>query len=326
LNTVKMALRAAIAAMAFLAAGSTIAAAQTYPTRPVRFIVPTPPGGGTDTLARIAGSKASEILGAPVVIDNRGGAGGNIAAKVVADSATDGYTLLLGNLANVISMSLYRKLDYDLLRDFVPVTELASVPFILTVNPSVPAQSVKELIALAKAKPGYLSYASSGNGQPSHLAMELLKSMAGVDITHIPYKGAGPAAVDVISGQVQMYFFALPAGLPHVRGGKLRGLAVGSATRAAAAPDFPTIAESGLPGFEAMTWYGVLVPAGTPSVAVNKLHSAFSASVNAPDIRKRLVDQGFDIIGNTPAEFRAYIQTELVKWDRIVKLSGSRVD
>jgi tripartite-type tricarboxylate transporter receptor subunit TctC len=300
--------------------------AQSYPTRPIRFIVPTPPGGGTDTLARIAGAKASETLGVQLVIDNRGGAGGNIAAKVVADSTPDGYTLLLGNLANVISMSLYPKLDYNLLRDFAAVSELASVPFILAVSTSVPAQSLSELIALAKAKPGQLSYASSGNGQPSHLAMELLKSMAGVDIKHIPYKGAGPAALDVISGQVQMYFFALPAGLPHIRSNKLKGIAVASNTRAAAALEFPTIAESGLPGFEAMTWYGVLAPAGTPGDVVRKLHAAFSKAVVAPDVRRRLTDQGFDVIGNTPAEFRAYIETEIAKWGKIVKVSGARVD
>jgi tripartite-type tricarboxylate transporter receptor subunit TctC len=316
-----------LALLACLASGAAMGATDpSYPTKPIRFIVPTPPGGGTDMLARVAGAKASEGLGVQIVIDNRGGAGGNIAAKVVADSTPDGYTMLLGNLANVISTALYPKLDYDLMRDFVPVTELASVPFVLTVNPSVAASSVKELIALAKAKPGQLSYASSGNGQPSHLAMELLKSMGGVDIRHIPYKGAGPAAVDVISGQVQMYFFALPAGLPHIKSGKLRGLAVASTARATAAPDIPTIAESGLPGFEAMTWYGILVPAKTPRHIVNKLHVTFVAAVNAADARKRLEVQGFDIIGNTPAQFDAYLRTELVKWAKVVKMSGAQID
>lgn len=313
---------------AWAASGYAVAAAdaQDYPNKPLRLIVPTPPGGGTDTLARVVGVKVSEGLGQQMVIDNRGGAGGNIAAKVAADSASDGYTLLLGNLANVISMSLYPKLGYSLLRDFVPVTELASVAFILTVNPGVPVSSITELIALAKAKPGELTYASSGSGQPSHLAMELLKSMAGVDIRHIPYKGAGPAAIDVISGQVQMYFFALPAGLPHIRAGKLKGLAIAGNRRALAAPDFPTVAESGLPGFEAMTWYGVLVPAGTPNGIVNKLHGAFVAALNAPDVRKRLASQGFEVIGSTPAQFAAYIKAEIPKWAKIVKASGARVD
>ena len=306
--------------------GAAGADVQSYPNKPVRFVVPTPPGGGTDTLARLVGAEVSERFGRHLVIDNRGGAGGNIAAKVVADSAPDGYTLLLGNLANVISMSVYRKLDYNFVQDFVPVTELASVPFILTINPGVPANSVKELIALAKAKPGQLTYASSGIGQPSHLAMELFNSMAGVDIRHIPYKGAGPAAIDVISGQVQMYFFALPAGLPHIRAGRLKGLAVADSQRASTAPDFPTFAESGLPGFEAMTWYGVLVPAGTPSGIVNKLHAVFVAALNVPDVRKRLANQGFEVIGTTPAQFAAYIRSEIPKWAKIVETSGAQVD
>ena len=320
--------RITLALVVLVGNGCAVAAAevQDYPNKPLRFIVPTPPGGGTDTLARLVGVKVSESLGQQLVIDNRGGAGGNIAAKVAAGSAPDGYTLLLGNLANVISMSLYPKLGYDLLRDFVPVTQLASVAFILTINPSVPANSLTELITLAKAKPGLLTYASSGSGQPSHLAMELFKSMANVDIRHIPYKGAGPAAVDVISGQVQMYFFALPAGLPHIRAGKLKGLAVASSQRASVAPDVPTVAESGLPGFEAMTWYGVLAPAGTVKGIVNKLHAAFVAALNAPDVRKRLASRGFEVIGSTPARFAAYIRAEIPKWAKIVKASGARVD
>ena len=304
----------------------TQADAQNYPNRPLRFVIPFPPGGGADNLARIVGQKAGDSLGQQIVIDNRAGAGGNIAAEVVAKAAPDGYTLLQGNVAHAISASLYRKLNYDLLRDFTPVTQLASIPFMLVVYPSLPAGSVKELIALAKSKPGQLSYASSGNGGPSHLAMELFKSMAGVEIRHIPYKGAASAATDLISGQVQTMFFTISAALPHIKSGRLKGLAVASGRRIPLAPDFPTVAEEGVPGFEATTWFGVLAPAGTSPDMVNKLHSVFVSALTAPDVRDRLANQGFELIGSAPNQFGAYVKAEIPKWAKVVRASGATID
>ena len=304
----------------------TPADAQSYPSRPLRFVIPFPPGGGADNLARIVGQKAGDSLGQQIVIDNRAGAGGNIAAEVVAKAAPDGYTLLQGNVAHAISTSLYRKLNYDLLKDFVPVTQLASIPFMLVVYPSLPAGSVKELIALAKSNPGQLSYGSSGNGGPSHLAMELFKSMAGLEMRHIPYKGAAPATTDLIAGQVQMMFFTVSVALPHIKSGRLRGLAVASGRRIPLAPDFPTMVEAGVPGFEATTWFGVLVPAGTSSDAVKKLHSVFASALSAPDVRDRLVNQGFELVGSAPGEFGAYVKAEIPKWAKVVKASGATID
>lgn len=306
--------------------GSAAAETQTYPNKALRLIVPFAPGGGADLLARLVGVKIAASLGQQVVIDNRAGAGGNIAAEVSAKSAPDGYTLLQANVAHAISASLYRKMNYDLAKDFVPVTQLASMPFMLAVNPGVPANSVKELIALAKSQPGQLSYGSSGNGGPSHLATELFKSMAGVEIRHIPYKGGAPAATDLISGQIQVMFNTLPVILPHVRTGRMKGLAIASGRRIPAAPDLPTVAEAGLPGFEASTWYGVMVPAGTPSPIVNKLHGAFVAALNAPDVRERLTNENFELVGSTPAEFAMYVRAEIPKWAKVVKASGARID
>lgn len=306
--------------------GSAAAEAQSYPNKPLRFIVPFAPGGGADLLARLVGVKVAESLGQQVVIDNRGGAGGNIAAEVSAKSAPDGHTLLQANVAHAISASLYRKMNYDLAKDFVPVTQLASMPFMLAINPGVPANSVKELIALAKSQPGQLSYGSSGNGGPSHLATELFKSMAGVEIRHIPYKGGAPAATDLISGQIQVMFNTLPVILPHVRTGRMKGLAIASGRRIPAAPDLPTVAEAGLPGFEASTWYGVMVPVGTPSPIVNKLHGAFVAALNAPDVRERLTNENFELVGSTPAGFAMHVKAEIPKWAKVVKASGARID
>lgn len=306
--------------------GSDAAEAQTYPNKPLRLIVPFAPGGGADLLARLVGVKVADSLGQQVVIDNRAGAGGNIAAEVAAKSAPDGYTLLQANVAHAISASLYRKLNYDLAKDFVPVTRLASMPFMLAVNPGVPANSVTELIALAKSQPGQLNYGSSGNGGPSHLATELFKSMAGVEIRHIPYKGGAPAATDLISGRIQMMFNTLPVLLPHVRTGRMKGLAIASSRRIPAAPDLPTVAEAGLLGFEVSTWYGVMVPAGTPSPVVNKLHGAFVAALNGPDVRERLTNENFELVGSTPAEFAMHVRAEIPKWAKVVKASGARID
>src|SRR5688572_6397251 len=281
-------LRHAVHVLAAFAACSAAhdAIAQSYPVRPIRFIVPFPPGGGADTLARILASQVAESVGQQVVIDNRAGAGGNLAGEIAARAAPDGYTILQTTVGHAIAMSLYQKLQFDLQRDFAPVTQLASTPFMLMVNPSLPATSVKELIVLAKAKP--LNYASSGNGGPSHLAMELFKSAAQIDATHIPYKGIAPATTDVMTGQVAMMFSTISPAIPMIKAGRLRALGVASPARSAAVPDVPTVSESGIKGFEASTWFGVLVPAATPRPIVTKLHAEFVRPLKQPETRARL--------------------------------------
>jgi tripartite-type tricarboxylate transporter receptor subunit TctC len=301
-------------------------ASPSYPLRPLRFVVPFPPGGGADNLARIVGQPAGEKLGQQIVVDNRTGAGGNISAEVVARAAPDGYTLLQGNLAHAISQSLQRKPGYDIANDFTAVTLLASIPFLLVASPSINAGSVKELIALAKARPGQLNYASSGYGGPSHMAMELFRSMTGVDLRHVPYKGAAPAATDLIAGQVHVMFPTVSAALAHVRSGRLKGLAMTSASRSRSAPDIPTVAESGVPGYEATTWFGVMVPRGTPALIVGRLHAVFTGVLQLADVRERLTNQGFDIIASSPAEFASYIKAEIPKWATVARASGTTVD
>jgi tripartite-type tricarboxylate transporter receptor subunit TctC len=316
--------RTVLAAFAFSAAFT--AHAQSYPERPLRFVIPFPPGGGADNLARIVVTAAHEKLGQPVVVDNRAGAGGNIAAEVVAKSAPDGYTLLQANVAHAISASLYRKLNYDLLRDFAPVTQLASIPFVLAVNPHLGVKSVTDVIALAKAKPDALAYASSGSGGPSHLAMELFKSMARVDIRHIPYKGAGPGSAALMANNVQIMFFTVSAALPLMAGGRVQCLAIASTHRSALAPDLPTVSESGLPGFEATTWFGVMVPSGTPRPTITMLYQAFTGALQIAAVRDRILKQGFEIVGSDPAAFGAYVRAEIPKWAKVVKASGAGVD
>jgi tripartite-type tricarboxylate transporter receptor subunit TctC len=305
---------------------AALAPGQSYPERPLRFVIPFPPAGGADNLARIVSASASDKLGQHIVIDNRAGAGGNIAAEVVSKAAPDGYTLLQTNVSHAISTSLYRKLNYDLIRDFEPVSELASIPFVLAVYPGANVNSVKELIARAKARPGELAYASSGSGGPSHLAMELFKSMAGVDLRHIPYKGAAPAATDLMAGQVQAMFFTVSAALPLMTSGRLKCIAIASTRRSTLAPELATVIEAGLPGFEATTWFGVMTPRGTSSGIVNKLYSVFAGALKAPDVRDRVLKQGFDIVGSTPAEFGAYVKAEIPKWAKVVKAAGAHVD
>ena len=309
---------------AVLAASTALA--QSFPQRPLRFVIPFPPGGGADNLARIVGVPAGEKLGQQIVIDNRAGAGGNIAAEVVSKAAPDGYTLLQANVSHAISTSLYRKLNYDLLHDFTPVTQLASIPFVLAVNPGIGVNSVKELIARAKAKPGDLAYASSGNGGPSHLAMELFKSMSGVEIRHIPYKGAVPGAADLVAGNVQVMFFTVSAALPLMAGGRLKTLGIASPRRTPLAPELPTISESGLPGFEATTWFGVMTPSRTPQAIVTKLHSVFTGALKTPEVRERLQKQGFEVLGSTPEAFAAHVRNEIPKWAKVVKASAASVD
>ncbi len=302
------------------------AATQEYPNKPVRFVLPMPPGGGADVIARLLAPKLGETFGQQLVIDNRAGAGGNIAAEVVARSAPDGYTVLEGFIGHAMSASLYRKLNYDLLKDFIPVTLLASAPFMMAINPSVPAHSVKELIALAKAQPGKLNYASSGNGAPGHLAMVLFNLLTGTEMRHIPYKGGAAAATDLIAGQVQAMFTTVVVLLPHCNSGKLRAMGIASSHRIPALPELPTIDEQGVPGFETTTWFGVMVPVGTPNAIVEKLHSEFVAALNTPDVRERLNNQYYVVAGSTPAEFAAYVKSEMSKWAKVIKAANAQVE
>jgi tripartite-type tricarboxylate transporter receptor subunit TctC len=316
---------AALAAvLALIAAG---AAAQSYPTKPIRLVVPFPPGGTTDILAREVGQRLSASLGQTVVIDNRPGAGGNIGAELVAKSAPDGYTLLMCTVStHAINPNLYAKLPYDHVADFAPVILVASVPNVLEVTPSLPVNSVADLIKLAKEKPGQINFASSGSGTSIHLSGELFKTMAGVDMTHVPYKGSAPALTDLIGGQVQVMFDNLPSSLPQIKAGKLRAIAVTSAQRAPALPNVPTIAESGLPGFEATSWFGVVAPAGTPPAIVARLNADMNQWLQTPEAREKLLAQGAAAAGGSPEQFAAYIRAETEKWAKVVKASGAKVD
>jgi tripartite-type tricarboxylate transporter receptor subunit TctC len=298
-----------------------------YPAKPIRIVVPFPPAGATDILARAIGVELQKAFGQPVVIENKPGAGGNTGADMVAKSAPDGYTLLMGTVGtHGINVSLYSKMPYDAVKDFEPITVVAGVPNLLVVHPSVNARSVRELTALAKAQPGKLNVASSGNGTSIHMAAELYKMMAGVDIVHVPYKGSAPAVTDLLGGQVQMMFDNLPVSLPHAKAGKLRALAVTSLTRSAALPDVPTMDEEGLTGFNATSWFGLLAPAGTPKEVVAKLNAASVKALASPEMRERLAGQGADPVGNTPEQFSAFIKAEIEKWAKIVKASGARID
>ena len=318
--------RDALAASAVLAMGVGGACAQSYPSQPIRFIVPYAAGGGVDMVARAIAPKLSERLGQPVVIDNRGGAGGNIGTELAARTEPNGYTIMMGAAALAINTSLYRNLPFDPVKDFVPVSLVSATPNILAVHPAVPAKSVKQLIQLAKAQPGRLNYGSAGNGTTSHLAPELLKTMAGVDIVHIPYKGTSPAVVALLSGEVAIMLAPALTLLPHVKTNKVNGLAVSGLKRLPAIPELPTIAESGVPGFEARQWYGVLAPAGTPKEIVTRLNSEIVKIVNSPEVTKRFASEGSEAIGSTPEEFGRYIKAEITKWAKVVAASGARVD
>src|SRR5258705_712449 len=286
-------------ACALAALAISAAHAEVYPSKPIRMIVAYPPGGGTDIVGRVVAQKLGELLGQSVVVENRGGASGNIGTEIVARATPDGYMILMGNVApNAINVSLFRNLPFDPVADFAPVTLVASTPNILVVHPSTPARTVKEVIALAKAKPGTLNFASAGVGSSSHLAGELFRILAGAEIVHVPYKGAGPAMVDVLSGQVQLYFATMPAAMPHVKAGKLAPVAVTSARRSQALPDLPTIAESGVPGYEASTWYGGLAPAHTPSAVIARLHGDIPKILADPALHARLAYQCFYPVGS----------------------------
>jgi tripartite-type tricarboxylate transporter receptor subunit TctC len=309
-------------------AGIAVAAvaAGAYPVKPIRFIVPYPPGGGVDALARIVAPPLSQRLGQQVVVDNRGGAGGNIGTELASHAVPDGYTIVMGAAALAINVSLYRKLPFDPQRDFMPVSLLASTPNLVTVHPSFPVKSVADLLRIARSAPGTVNFASAGSGTTSHLAGELLGTMAGVKLVHVPYKGTGPAVVALLAGEVPLMLAPALTVLPHVQTGRLRALAITSAKRSEALPDVPMVAESGVPGYEASQWYGVLVPRGTPPAIVERLNREIVAIMHQPDVQARLAREGSIAIGDTPQEFAAYLKSEIAKWSHVVKVSGARVD
>ena len=303
------------------------ALAETWPTRPIRFIVPFAPGGGGDVVGRIIGQRMSEQLGKPLVIDNRAGGGGTLGCELAAKAAPDGYTLLLGNVGPIaVGPALYPKLAYNPVRDFAPVTMIASFPNLLVANPGLPFKTVPELVAYAKSRPGALNFASAGAGTSTHLAGELFKSVAGIDVVHVPYKGGAAAMTDIIAGQVAYYFGTMPSSMPLAKAGKLRALAVTSLTRSPAAPEVPTIAESGYPKFETAAWYGLMFPTGTPREIVARTNAATMVVLALPDIRERLVHEGSEPLGSTPAQFGAYIKAEIAKWSGVVKAAHLKAD
>jgi tripartite-type tricarboxylate transporter receptor subunit TctC len=309
-----------------LAAFATSVFAQGYPAKPAKVIVPYPPGGPTDIVARVVSQKLSDQMGQQFIVENRPGAGGNIGAEAVAKSPADGYTLLVATTAHAINPSLFKSLGYNLTKDFAPVSLLTSGPLVIVANPSLPAKNVKELIAIGKAKPGSLNYASSGNGQSTHLSAELFATMAGIKMNHVPYKGSAPALTDVMGGQASLMFDTMLSAMPHVKNGKLKAIAVTSAARSPAAPEVPTVAESGLPGYEAIAWNGLLVPAGTPADVAGKLNAELRKALDAPDVKDRFSAQGFGAAWNTREAFAKFIQSELDKWAKVVKVSGATLD
>jgi len=303
------------------------AAAQAYPAKPIRIIVPFPAGGIADLFGRVIAQKFNEAWGQPAVVENRPGAGGNIGAEIVAKSPPDGYTLVTGSIGtHAVNVSLFSKLPYDPIRDFAPVSLIMEAEGLLVLHPSVPARTVKELIALARARPGQLSYASAGNGTAAHLSGELFKSMAKVDMVHVPYKGNVPAIVDLIAGQTSLLFATMPTVLPQVQAGRLKALAVTSSARSPAAPELPTIAEAALPGYSVTNWIGIFAPAGTPRDVVMKLNAEIVRIMQAPDIQKRLLNEGAKFTPWTPDEFAGFVKSEIAKWAKVVKEAGIRVD
>src|SRR3954469_12133613 len=318
--------RHTVAIAAALAFGMTTAFAQPYPAKPIRIIVPFPAGGGIDAVARLLAPKLSESVAQPVVIDNRSGASGTIGTEAVAKAPPDGYTLLATFASHAQNASLYPKLGYDTVKDFAPITLIATVPNILVVNPSLPVKSVKDLIALAKKRPGEILYASIGNGTPSHLSAELFDSMAGIQMTHVAYKGAAPSIIALISGETQLTFTTVLVAMPHVKSGRLRALGVASLKRAAVLPEIPTIDEAGVRGYESNAWYGLLAPAKTPTAIVDLLHRETVKAVQLADVRDNLKNQGAEPVANTPREFAAIINDEIEKWRKVVQATGVKAD
>ena len=306
---------------------SLSAYAQPFPSKPVRLIVPFPPGGAVDYYARAVQNRLQETFGQPILIENRSGAGGMVGADLVVKAAPDGYTLLVGNIASLaMNVGLYSKMTYDPRKDLTPIIRTVAVNYVMTVHPSVPARSVKELIDHAKANPGKLSYGSAGSGSAPHLATELLKQRAGIDMVHVPFKGGGPMVADLLGGQIHIVIADQANLMPHVKAGKLRALAVGTLERSASYPDIPTIAESGFPGFEARAWQGIAGPANLPADIVTQLNAAFAKAMAFPEVHQRLLDGGLDPITGTPEAFAAFIRSEIDKWSRVAKDVGARVD
>ena len=317
-------LRVALPLLAVIAA--TGASAQGFPNRPIRLIVPFPPGGGTDITARATALKLGESWGQTVVVDNRPGANGTIGVDITAKSAPDGYTITMISSSHAVNVGLYSKLPYDLVRDLTPITQATSQPYVLVINPSVPARSVKELVAVAMAKPGTLNYGSSGTGGISHLAGALLGSLTGTSLVHVPYKGGNPAMIDVISGQIQMLFGTLLLNGPHIKAGRLRVLAVTTPQRWPGTPELPTMQEAGVPGFVITQWYGMLAPAKTPQPIVGKLSKEIARLLHQPDVNEKLTADGADAVGNTPEQFGAHIRSEIAKYSKLVKQLGLKAE
>ena len=315
--------RTVLVAAAFAIAGNAFAQSD-YPNRPVRIVVPTTPSGGSDLVARLLAPALSERWGKQVVVDNRAGAGTAIGSELVAKAPADGYTLLMGLSTLAINPALYAKVPYDAVRDFAPVTQAVFVPHIIIVHPSLPVKSVADMIALAKARPGQILFASAGYGTNQHLAMELFSSMAQIRLLHVPYKGTSPAIIDLIAGQVAIMAPSMVSALPHVRSGRLRALGVTSARRVTGAPDIPTIAESGLPGYDSVQWIGLLAPTGTPREIVARLYRESVSILRAPESVKRLASEGAEVVASTPDEFAAFIKTETVKWAKVAQAAGIR--
>ncbi|WP_412556593.1 Bug family tripartite tricarboxylate transporter substrate binding protein [Xylophilus sp. GOD-11R] len=318
---------AAAAALATMVPVASAFAQEVWPSRPITVVVPFPAGGTTDIVARLAGQALSQELGQPVVVDNRPGAGGNIGSQMVARAPADGYTLVMGTVGtHAINPALYKKMPYDHIKDFAPISRVANVPNLLVANPSQPFKTVKEMIAYAKANPDKLTFASSGNGTSIHLAGELFKTLTGVSMQHIPYKGSAPALADLIAGQTNVMFDNLPSSIAFVRGGKLRPIAVTTLQRSPELPDVPTVAESGVPGFDASSWFGLLAPAGTPPAVIKRIDDALLKVMASTDLKKKIMEQGGQPVGETPEQFAAFIRTETTKWAKVVKESGASVD
>ena len=315
-----------VCSLALLCLAAPAALAQAWPSKPIRYVVPFPPAGSADILSRAIADKLIPALGQRVVVENRAGAAGAVGTELVARSAPDGYTILMGTVAQSISETLYTKLPFSFQRDLVPVALVARVPNVMVVHPSVPVKTVKEFIALAKSRPGQISFASSGSGTSIHMSAELFKMLTGVNIVHVPYKGSGPALIDLVGGHVSVMFDNLPSSMPHIKSGRLRAIAVTTAARYPALPALPTIAESGLPGYEASSWFGVVVPAGTPREVVARLNAEINQALNLPDIRERFAQQGAIPAPGTPEEFSAYIRAEIAKWAKVIKVSGAKVE
>ena len=320
-------MRAFCASALLMFAATCACAAGTFPSRPLRLIVPFPPGGGTDIMARMVGQRLTDAFGVQVVVDNRGGAAGIIGTELAAKATPDGHTMMIGSVSTIcINASLHKKLPFDPEKDLAPVSLVASTPSMLVVGNTIAAKSVKELIALAKARPGQLHYASPGSGSSAHLGGELFKQAAGIDIQHVPYKGTGPAVTDLVSGQVSMFITNMPSVLPMVKANRLRPLAVTSLQRSALMPDLPTVAESGIPGFEVVVWYGLFAPAATPRPIIVRVNQEVRTMSSMQDVRDRLSVQGAEVMSSTPEELAKRVRDDLIKWGKIVKASGARVD